>query len=73
MDKITSSKAEFPAAYAADGLFPPQRSKARRISAVVIKSALAVVFAGLALALIYQLVHGECPLVVIYSISSQAC
>ncbi|CAK7562424.1 MAG: hypothetical protein SEPTF4163_000268 [Sporothrix epigloea] len=59
MDKITSSKAEFPAAYAADGLFPPQRSKARRISAVVIKSALAVVFAGLALALIYQLVHDK--------------
>ncbi|CAK7227980.1 hypothetical protein SBRCBS47491_006749 [Sporothrix bragantina] len=59
MDRFSNTKAEFPAAYAANGLMPPQKSKARRISAAIVKTVLALIFTGLALALIYQVIHDK--------------
>ncbi|CAK7217599.1 hypothetical protein SCUCBS95973_003209 [Sporothrix curviconia] len=59
MDRFNDAKADFPAAYATNGLMPPQKSKARRISAAIAKTALALIFTGLALALIYQVIHDK--------------
>ncbi|CAK7264807.1 hypothetical protein SEPCBS119000_001185 [Sporothrix epigloea] len=60
MDKhTTTTKADFPAAYTANGFFPHQESKARRTSAAVVKSALTLIFTSLVLALIYQVIHDK--------------
>lgn len=58
MDHSTS-KTAFPAVYATDGLAPARPSKARRISMLIAKAIVAIVFLGFALVLIYQIIHGK--------------
>lgn len=59
MDRFTNAKAEFPAVYVGDGLVAPHKCNARRVSSAIVKAVLAVVCMGFALALIYQVIHGE--------------
>ncbi|CAK7204931.1 hypothetical protein SEUCBS139899_007693 [Sporothrix eucalyptigena] len=59
MDRFNNPKAEFPATYAANGFVPAQKSKARRIATAVMKTVVTLVFTGLALALIYQVIHDK--------------
>ena len=58
MDRF-ASKTAFPAVYATNDMAPAQPSKARRISMLIVKAILAIVFLGFALVLIYQIIHGK--------------